>query len=87
MNMKVFGLAGLGLALFAYPAVAHHSFAMFDNSVTNTVSGTVEQFEYINPHTWLHVSVPDASGGAATWSFEMGSVAQLNRDGWNQETV
>jgi hypothetical protein len=87
MKLKIFGLAGLGLALFACPAVAHHSFAMFDNSVTNTLDGNIEGFEYINPHAWVHLAVPNEAGGTATWSFEMGSVAQLNRDGWDRDTI
>ena len=87
MNKKLLGLAGIAAALFAYPAVAHHSFAMFDNSITTTRAGTIEGFEYINPHAWIHLAVPAENGDTATWSFEMGSVAQLNRDGWNQETV
>jgi hypothetical protein len=86
-KIRAFAIAGLGAAVLAAPALAHHSFAMFDQSKTETRSGTVEQFEYINPHNWIHLAVPDGNGGSATWSFEMGSVAQLNRDGWDQDTV
>ena len=87
MNSRILGLAGIAAALIAHPALAHHSFAMFDNSITTTRSGTIEGFEYINPHAWIHLAVPTENGETATWSFEMGSVAQLNRDGWNRDTI
>ncbi len=87
MNYKAVMLAAVGACAIALPTYAHHSFAMFDNSKMSHVTGTVKEFEYINPHSWLHVTVPDAGGKAVTWSFEMGSVAQLVRDGWNRESV
>ena len=46
MNRTVFRLAGLGVALFAAPAIAHHAFAMFDSSKMLYMTGTVKQFDY-----------------------------------------
>ena len=43
MNLKALGLAGIAVAMGAIPAVAHHSFAMFDASKRVTVAGTVAQ--------------------------------------------
>ncbi len=85
MTRKALGLAGLvGIvsALFAAPALAHHAFAMFDQSRTAYLTGTVKQFELVNPHGWLHVSVTNDKGEMSTWSFEGGSVAQLVGLGW-----
>ena len=48
-----------GALLIAAPALAHHSFAMFDRDKDVTMSGTVTEFEWTNPHVWIHVSVPD----------------------------
>jgi hypothetical protein len=78
----VLALAGLPAA-----ASAHHSFAMFDNSRTETIVGAVKEFEMINPHGWLRVAVVDAQGRANEWSFEAGGPGQLQRQGWTQTTV
>jgi uncharacterized protein DUF6152 len=85
MTWKAFGLAGMAAALLAAPALAHHSFAMFDQSKVLYLSGTVKEFELVNPHAWLHLVIADPKGEAATWSFEGGSVSQLVRLGWSKE--
>jgi hypothetical protein len=87
MNLKVLKLAGVAASLLALHTYAHHSFAMFDNTKVHRVTGVVKEFEYINPHSWVHVTVTDAAGKTVTWSFEMGSTGQLVRDGWNATTV
>ena len=80
-----FGLAGIAAALLAAPALAHHSFAMFDQSKVLYVSGTVEGLQFMNPHAWLEIVVND-KGTASMWSFEGGSVPQLVRLGWSKES-
>jgi hypothetical protein len=81
--MLAAGLAAAG----ALPAMAHHSFAMFDNSKTMTLDGTVKEFEWVNPHSWLHIVVVNASGTPEEWAFEMGSPGQLTTQGWKKDTV
>jgi hypothetical protein len=75
MTRKAFGLAGIAAALLAAPALAHHAFAIFDQSKMLYMSGTVKQFELVNPHAWLHLAIAN-EGDASTWSFEGGSVSQ-----------
>ena len=82
MHLKALRLAVLKVPLFAVPAVAHHSFAMFDQNKVNVVTGTVKDFEWVNPHAWLHVDLAGADGKVTTWSFEGGSPAQLAALGW-----
>ena len=72
-------LAGAGALM------AHHSFAMFDQSKVLQISGAVKQFEFVNPHAWLHVAVTNDKGDVATWSFEGGSPTQLVRLGWSKD--
>jgi len=77
----------MSFASVATTAVAHHSFAMFDRNQTLTINGTVKQFELINPHGWLRVLVPDASGAQNEWSVELGGAGQLARFGWTPNSV
>ena len=85
MILRALGLAGIAASVFAGSALAHHSFAIFDQTKVLNHTGTVKDFELINPHAWLHVMITDAQGKAATWSFEGGSVAQLVGLGWTRE--
>jgi hypothetical protein len=82
MFRKASGLAGIAAVLLAAPVYAHHAFAIFDQTKLLHVSGTVKQFELVNPHAWLHVVIANDKGETLTWSFEGGSVAQLTSLGW-----
>ena len=87
MKVHLFAISTLALALTAGSAVAHHSFAMFDPEKTITVSGVVKEFEWTNPHVWLHVVAPDPSGKPVEWSFEMQATAQASSGGWRPDSV
>jgi hypothetical protein len=86
MTSSAFGFAGMAAVLLAAPAFAHHSFAMFDQSRVLYMPGMVKDFEFVNPHTWLHLAIVNDKGEASTWSFEAGSVAQLVRLGWSKDS-
>lgn len=79
----------LGLvASAALPVVAHHSGAMFDDKATVTLSGTVKEFQWTNPHCWIQVLVPPAQGGEAVeWSVEMGAPFEVFRTGLRPGTI
>ncbi len=76
----------LGALSIAHSVFAHHSFGLFDRSQVISRTGTIDEFEWINPHTWLHVDLADENGDVTTWSFEAGNIAQLTRLGWNVES-
>src|ERR1700749_4036940 len=77
-------LAGAGAA----PALAHHSFAMFDFQASKTVTGTVEQFDWTNPHTFIWLQVPTGANGASErYGFEGMSPNYLGRRGWSKSTL
>jgi hypothetical protein len=78
--------AGLIACSFMWPALAHHSGAMFDDKLSVTLAGTVKQFQWTNPHCWIQVLVADKSG-PVEWSVEMGSPSQLFRGGWRPTSV
>jgi hypothetical protein len=79
----------VALALLAMvPVSAHHSFAMFDNDKTVTLEGTVKEFQWTNPHTWVQVLVRDAATGKEVeWSVEAGSPNGLSRQGWSRHSA
>ena len=70
-----------GAALLAVPALAHHSAVMFDDSKEITVTGTVKEFQYTNPHSWLLVDVKNDDGSVTTWGFEAEGPSTLTRAG------
>ena len=75
-------LAG-AMALAPASAQAHHSFAMFDQSKQVTVSGTVRDFQWTNPHAFIELE--DAQG--KTWGVELNSPNNLVRQGWKRTIV
>jgi hypothetical protein len=75
------------VACIATTAFAHHSAAGIDRTKTVTVEGTVKEFKWANPHSWLDVEVPNSKGGKDLWSFEMNPPAYLVRTGWKASSV
>ena len=88
MNVKALSLAAVAAFALAVPASAHHSFAMFDADKTVSLTGTVKEFEWTNPHAWLRVMVQDqAAGKQVQWALEMGSPGQQAGRGWKPDSV
>ncbi len=78
----------LALGLPAGPALAHHSFAMFDKDHPATITGTVKQLNWSNPHIALMV-YRDVKPGEPPelWTFESGSPGNLSRAGWTRQSI
>ena len=74
-------IAGLGI-LGSAPVFAHHSFTMFDMSKRITLTGTVTEFQWTNPHAYIEIDVPDEQGVVKHWSIELGSPSILQQSGW-----
>lgn len=88
--MRVLQLLLLVAAVLApaQQAAAHHSFAMFDHSRQETLSGTVKAFEWTAPHVWIWVAADDGQGGITTYGFEASNPAQLVRwGGWSRHSL
>lgn len=73
--------------LAAGSALAHHSFAMFDRSKEMTLVGTVHEFQWTNPHSFIEVDVPNANGSVDKWSLECNSPNNLSRQGWHSDSL
>jgi hypothetical protein len=65
---------------------AHHSYAMFDGSQVRTITGTVAQVEWVNPHVflWVYVRNPESETGYDLYALENGSPNVLRERGWSK---
>src|SRR5215831_4948663 len=86
MKVKVLGLTAVAAAVLAIPAIAHHSFAMFDAEKVATLEGTVREFQWTNPHSWILMMVNNDKGEAQQWAIERGRAGGLARQGWKPKT-
>jgi hypothetical protein len=90
MRLKTGLLIGLAAALLGVgPALAHHSFAMFDGSKLVTWEGVVKEYKWSNPHTHIVMVVPNNASDpslAGTWDIEGASIAIMLRQGWNKNS-
>jgi len=81
-------IVSLGLAgTPAREASAHHSFSMFDGKKSVVLIGTVKDYQWTNPHSWIQLLVADKSGKVTEWSLEMSSTVNLLRAGWRPKTI
>jgi hypothetical protein len=80
-------LAFVAALCTALPLAAHHSTAMFDDQKTITLTGTIKEFQYTNPHSWLIVDVTNEDGTVTTWGFEAEGPTTLMRSGIRKSTL
>ena len=82
----VAGVAILAVSLLT-PALAHHSYAMFDSQKTVTIEGTIIQFQWTSPHSWIDVAVTTKAGVVQKWGIETGPPSHLSRRGWKKTSL
>ena len=91
MRIRLLGAAVLGAALAfgaAGAALAHHSFgAEFDQNAPVTLNGQVIKFDWVNPHSWIHIDVLNKAGAHEHWRVEGGAPSALLRRGWDRNTL
>jgi len=75
-------VAAAWVLLVAGSVFAHHSPVMFDRSKKQTITGTVKEFVWTNPHASIQVEVMNAQGGTDVWGVEMNSPNNLVKQGW-----
>jgi Family of unknown function (DUF6152) len=84
----IFSLLSLGV-LFSLsgPAFAHHGSAAYDMSKTVSVTGTITDFQFVNPHVLISMDVKNPSGKTEKWEGELTSPNHLARAGWTKSTL
>jgi len=86
--MRTLRLAAVALFLGGMlPAMAHHSFAIFDHTQTYTLKGTVRSFQWTNPHGYIDLDVASGLKGVDRYTVELTSINMLRRAGWKSSDV
>lgn len=87
-RMRTGLLVLMGVAVLCARAQGHHSFAEYYlESDTIEVEGEVLEFQYKNPHSWVHIMGQESFGGRKPFAAEWASVSRLERDGINAKTL
>jgi hypothetical protein len=90
LNASFSALAAATALLAVGTAVAHHSAAMFDATKNITLTGTVKEFEWMSPHCWIQLLVPNEANAVAApieWGIEMDNPLGLSRHGWRGNSL
>ena len=80
-------LTGAVLTATSGAVLAHHSFAMFDQEHPIELEGTVQDFKFTSPHTFILLQVKERDGSTTVWNLEGASPTALSRDGWTSKTL
>jgi hypothetical protein len=80
-------LAGAAVVLMAGAAHAHHSIAMYDRDHPVELVGTVQDFSFTSPHTFIRLEVKQKDAPPVTWVLEGNSPNSLVWDGWSSKTL
>lgn len=87
MRFKSIAFAAAAAGLLSIPAWAHHSHANYNTNEFITLSGTLTEVVWTNPHVWLYMEVAGAQGRPQMWALEGGSVTALMRGGWQRDSM
>src|ERR687892_2783533 len=81
-------VSAVGVLVLTAPLFAHHGTAAYDTTTTVTVSGTVTEFRFVNPHVLVYWDVKDAAGNVQKWSGERSGPNSMARNaGWTRNTL
>ena len=84
---RLFSQVALLFAAGSITAFAHHSYAMFDMQKVVQIEGTVKEFRFVNPHSWIVLEVKDASGNTSESRLEANGPGYLVRFGWKRTSL
>src|SRR5688572_26167042 len=87
MSRASFWLFLAAAALGTHGTMAHHSPVMFDQAKPMTLTGTVREFQWTNPHSYIQLVVKNDRGADEEWSLEMGASVYLYNLGWRPSSV
>lgn len=87
--MKTTFLALCGACVLAAcgAAFGHHGTGLYDMGTEIRLKGTVKEWSFGSPHTWLWFTASDSAGVVAEWSIESAPPRYLSRQGWSESTL
>jgi len=86
--MKAAAFALVGVVVLCAPVMGHHSFGVYYlDQDTVEIEGDVVEFQYRNPHSWIHVAGKDSFLRSQIFAAEWASTSRLEQDGITKNTV
>jgi len=84
VKARFFGLivAGFALLTISAPVSAHHGTASFDTTKDLTLTGTVTDWTWANPHCFLKFDAMDDTGAVRNWAVEVSNPTDMTKRGW-----
>jgi hypothetical protein len=77
----------VGAVVISTSLFAHHAGSLYDWKNPVTLTGTVTEYLFVNPHTQIHFEVTDGNGIVTRWVAESLPMQKLRRTGWNAKTL
>jgi hypothetical protein len=87
MKWQLVLAASASLIAASETAVAHHSFAMFDQQHPVVLEGVVQEYHFTNPHSFIVLKVKQENGETLNWNLEGTSPSSLVREGWSSKSI
>ncbi|HEX4996931.1 MAG TPA: DUF6152 family protein [Terriglobia bacterium] len=87
MKLRMALLAGASIVVCAALLLAHHGTSEYDMNKEVSLSGTVKEWTFMNPHSWLTLTVTPEKGGPEEWSIESAPPSYLTSQGWTVSTL
>ena len=87
MRAKLLAITALALAAIAPAAIGHHGTSTYDMTTEIELKGTVKEWTFGNPHSWLWLTVSEPQKAAVEWSIESAPPNYLSQQGWSASTL
>jgi hypothetical protein len=86
-KMQSIGILTACVLAMCCPTFAHHAWSGYDMAKLTTVTGTVTQFDWGNPHVWIYLQVKDDKGNMQKWNVGGPSPSRMAGTGWSKSTL
>jgi hypothetical protein len=87
LRLATFIVFFAGLLAVGSPLWAHHGNSAYDEEHWITISGTVTEFVWANPHCQIFLDVKDDKGAMVNWAIESQSPGIMKRNNWSRATL
>jgi hypothetical protein len=87
MRAKLIAITALALAGIAPLSAGHHGTSTYDMTIDTELKGTVKEWTFGNPHSWLWLTVTESQQPAVEWSIESAPPNYLSQQGWSASTL